>query len=419
MVDAAAAIALVATGLVATALNTLWQPGQLLVFLALLAGAAMSVEVYQRVGVAHRGDNQPYHVMLSVFYLAGALLLPPFLALLLIVPVQLLLQLRSVRLPAVKRIFNAANKMVACLLAVTVRDVLAPGGTAQLNHVWSMAGGIHGPVSVVASGITLVVVGEALLVGLLHQVNPSTPWHTQLGDVEDWRLNVVDLTAGIGLAVTWAVSPIFYLLALCPVVMLQRSAVHRHLVLASQTDAKTGVANPTHWRSVASRAVRRAQHDGGSLAVLMIDLDHFKQINDVYGHLVGDDVLSAVADTLQAGVRPGDLVGRFGGEEFAVLLAGASFTEAAEAATRIHQRIGALGKNAPFASAGWDITASLGVAVYGDHGHDLDQLLDIADRALYQAKADGRDRVAMPRPLTEPYVIGEPADSQLDTFGLS
>jgi diguanylate cyclase (GGDEF)-like protein len=196
------------------------------------------------------------------------------------------------------------------------------------------------------------------------------------------------------MAAAWVVSPVFYLVGLAPVLFLQRSVVYWHLVETTQTDAKTGAATSAHWRTVAGRTVTRAHHDGASVAVLMIDLDHFKLINDTYGHLVGDKVLAAVVAALRLAIRPGDLVGRFGGEEFTVLLARATLPEAMAAATRINDRIRTLHLRR-VDDATPRVTASIGVAIFGHHGLDLGDLLSAADNALYEAKRAGRDRIRL------------------------
>jgi diguanylate cyclase (GGDEF)-like protein len=304
------------------------------------------------------------------------------------------LQGRVLRLPPVKAVFNTAMYTLLVLAAAAVHDAAGTGAHSRHDLLNSMRTST-GALAVLAAGVVFVGLNQAIIVGLLRRVTPATPWVTVLGDREHWLLAVTDVCAGITLALTWVVSPVFFVITLAPVLLLQRSVVYRHLVEFARTDTKTGLANPSHWRSVAGRVVSRTQHAGGSVAVLMVDLDHFKAINDTYGHLVGDSVVAAVADTLKLAVRPRDLVGRFGGEEFSVLLSDATLSEAAHVAARIRDRVSAIQVDASGHAPPPRVTASVGVAVFGHHGLDLDELLIAADSALYDAKAAGRDRVCI------------------------
>ena len=132
----------------------------------------------------------------------------------------------------------------------------------------------------------------------------------------------------------------------------------------------------------------------------MIDLDHFKSVNDTYGHLIGDDVLRAVAQCVADQVRQQDSVGRFGGEEFVALLPATGQEEAAFIAERIRQAVSRLQISIPGPPEAQvnGLTVSIGVANYPTNGDDIPDVLRTADTALYQAKADGRDRVVNARP---------------------
>ena len=130
--------------------------------------------------------------------------------------------------------------------------------------------------------------------------------------------------------------------------------------------------------------------------MLLADVDHFKQVNDTYGHLTGDAVLRTLAAEMRQQVRESDLVGRFGGEEFAILLSGTTAEEACRVAERIRRGVGVVRVLTKDMIVG--VTVSIGVAVLGSHGGDLGELLDAADLALYRAKRAGRDRVCLADP---------------------
>src|SRR5919202_168159 len=134
--------------------------------------------------------------------------------------------------------------------------------------------------------------------------------------------------------------------------------------------------------------IAQASRSVSPLAVVLLDLDHFKQINDVCGHDRGDDVLAAVGAVLQTSLRTSDFAGRFGGEEFLLLFADSGREGALRAAEKVRTAI----EGIKVAGVDRAITASLGIAVMPDHAADPDGLLRQADRALYSAKAAGRNR---------------------------
>jgi diguanylate cyclase (GGDEF)-like protein len=163
----------------------------------------------------------------------------------------------------------------------------------------------------------------------------------------------------------------------------------------SLIDPLTGVANRRAFFQRGEEVLHRAQSEGRSVVMLMFDLDRFKSINDTLGHQAGDNVLSKFCDAARAELRPDDLFGRFGGEEFACLMTDVSLGEAAAVAERIR---GAFGRAAFTAGPQQlTVTVSVGVAMANDVGSGLDQLFTAADRALYRAKARGRDCVETAR----------------------
>ncbi len=170
------------------------------------------------------------------------------------------------------------------------------------------------------------------------------------------------------------------------------------------TDELTGVPNRREWQRRCAHAVMLARRHQQPLAVLLLDLDHFKQVNDTYGHLIGDLTLRTVSRACQESLRGSDSFGRWGGEEFVALLPDTPLEDAQQVAEKLRHAVSAARiklDNAPVASMA--VTVSIGVARLHAADADLDTLLTRADHALYFAKQTGRNRVVLETEL--------PADS--------
>jgi diguanylate cyclase (GGDEF)-like protein len=159
----------------------------------------------------------------------------------------------------------------------------------------------------------------------------------------------------------------------------------------AMTDSLTGVLNRRRLFEIASAAIHESRRTGEPLAVIAIDLDHFKQVNDRFGHAAGDDVLAALARVLREQTRRHDAVGRIGGEEFAIVLPDTSLQTARDVAERIRAGLHALEVNIDGSVV--PVTVSLGVAALRPGDEAPEDVLKRADRALYAAKRQGRDRV--------------------------
>lgn len=153
----------------------------------------------------------------------------------------------------------------------------------------------------------------------------------------------------------------------------------------AHNDFLTGALTRRAFSAAGASAIRQYQRDTTLAALLTFDLDHFKQVNDTFGHAVGDDVLKAVAEACTASLRPGDVFGRLGGEEFSILLPSTSFFAAARCAERLRCDIASLKLPSGV------ITASFGLSMVTDHC-DYDSWLAAADEALYIAKRNGRNK---------------------------
>jgi diguanylate cyclase len=163
----------------------------------------------------------------------------------------------------------------------------------------------------------------------------------------------------------------------------------RELERQNAIDAFTGLSNRTSWEEKVDRELYRASHFGHSASLLMIDIDHFKTINDRYGHPAGDAVIAAVAETIKACIRDIDHAGRYGGDEFCVLLTHTGEHAATVVAERIRSRV----NEARLAEAPDLVcTLSIGVAAAGRGMRTRVDWVERADTALYRAKALGRNR---------------------------
>ncbi|MES2716585.1 MAG: diguanylate cyclase [Pseudomonadota bacterium] len=179
----------------------------------------------------------------------------------------------------------------------------------------------------------------------------------------------------------------------------RRKETEARLQGLAHTDALTGVLNRRRFTDLAADELSRAQRHATPVALLMIDLDHFKAVNDKLGHAGGDAVLRSFAATAESVMRQGDVFGRVGGEEFAALLPQTTLAGAVVVAERLRQRI--QGQPAQVGSVELAFTVSIGVSAWAGADStepDIDRLMVAADRALYAAKAQGRDRVVADAP---------------------
>jgi diguanylate cyclase (GGDEF)-like protein len=380
------------------------RPDELLLFAALLACGAACIEATRRLGMPAGVSRD----LLSAWWLPVALLLPPLYALLAPVPLAVLLQLRMHQSPLYRRVFSTAVLGLAgATTSITFGHVGLRAGAVRDLAAWFTQPGpgvwfTRPQTILVAVGCAALfsVVNAALVAVAVHASDPRARWRDLLWDTESLILDVTEDCVGVLVTIACALSPLLLFVALPPVILLQRSLLHQQLRTAARTDAKTGLLNAAAWEREADTEIGRVLRTGATLAVLLVDIDHFKRVNDTHGHLAGDQVLATLADALRQQVRDSDLVGRFGGEEFVVLLPGADAAEAAKVAERLREQVAAAITVA--GDTELSVTVSIGAAVLGQHGDDIGGLLAAADIALYRAKAAGRDQVCLPAPRPNP-----------------
>ncbi|MCW2524085.1 MAG: hypothetical protein JWO63_2420, partial [Frankiales bacterium] len=283
-------------------------------------------------------------------------------------------------------VYSGCTVWLACVAGHEVMASLVPTGTIPYSVL--ALGAIAAAMLAYTAVNTLLVYSAVWL-----SIRPDpAPLRIVFNDslVEIATLGLSGLTA---LALIY--SPWLTVLVLPAIAIVQRSVFTKELEEAATVDAKTGLLNATTWQQVATIELERSRRSNVSAALLIIDMDKFKVINDTYGHLAGDAVLKAVADVLIDEFRAYDSVGRFGGEEFVAMLPRVDALEALTISDRILQRVrdlvvpirGAEG------AAIRDLSASIGIACYPQQGAEVEDLLHVADSALYTAKREGRDRV--------------------------
>jgi len=370
----------------------------IMLFSALTGCGAICVEATTRLG-------QPtglWRDLLSAWWLPVALLLPPLFALAAPAILGLLIHVRVHRGAVYRRVFSTAALGLAgaCASALFrwLTAILVQGQTASLlalnypgPNVWLMRPK-QAEVAVFCA-IAFAILNICLIAIAAWLVDPDARLVDMLWDRERMLLDLTETCVGILVTIACALSAMLLIVALPPVVLLQRSLLHSQLKTQARTDPKTGVLNAGAWQDEAALSIARAHRRGEPLAVLLADVDHFKLVNDTHGHLIGDEVLKTLATEMRHQVRESDLVGRFGGEEFAILLANTTPEDACLVADRIRRGAAVLKVLAEDTIVG--VTVSIGVAALGSHGTDLFQLLAAADAALYEAKNTGRDRVCL------------------------
>jgi diguanylate cyclase (GGDEF)-like protein len=252
--------------------------------------------------------------------------------------------------------------------------------------------------AVAVSAVVQWAVNQAVILTAIKMSAPETRVRELVIGGESLHNDVTELCVAMLATLAVAMSLLSLVIALPLVTLLQRSFRHAQLLKDARADSKTGLLNAATWEREAAAELARAVRTRTQLAVALLDIDRFKLVNDTYGHLTGDEVLKEIAHTLKTMLREYDLAGRFGGEEFAVLLPQTRAVDAFRIAERIRSAIAGLCIIAPGATGGErvHVTVSIGVAAL-DSGtkREYAELMAAADAALYRAKGCGRDQVQM------------------------
>jgi diguanylate cyclase (GGDEF)-like protein len=381
--------------------------GRALALLAVLVACEVAmIEVTRRAG-DNAGVGKDIH---GVWALPAAILLPPIWVLVVPILRVALAQWRVRRFPLHRRAFSAAviglSYGAASLAFHTVTGSPLGSTVAPGNHT-----------SAWISAVALAAVLQwGVNVGMMLPALKASDPAARLRDIvlarENVQNDVTERCVAVLVTLAIAINPLTIVFAVPFVTLLQRSFRHAHLVNASRIDSKTGLLNAGTWEREAAVEVARAVRTRTPLALALVDIDHFKDVNDTFGHLAGDRALKAIARTFRIFLREYDLIGRFGGEEFALLLPHTNALDAYGIAERIreHIAVGPLDVGGLPEGEQVRVTVSMGVAALGAPwdtltGSQITDLLAAADRALYRAKRAGRDQVCV---VTDNTVVSSP-----------
>ncbi len=339
-------------------------------------------------GVAHllvvvTPKNEGYAIDI-VFVVAAVLLLPPQLAVLVAVA-QFIPDWLKERRPWYIQIFNTCDSMLAILAASAVYRYLPETGL--------LSGRAHDALAAVAASVIFVIVNHLLLDEIVHLARGHSFRELGVFSPINYAPDLVLVSVGIAVAAFWHYNPVLVPFALVPLTLIQRSLAVPALEAEVRVDPKTGLYNARYFGAVFAEVLERARRRHRPLALMMVDLDLLREVNNTYGHLAGDGVIRGVAEVFRAHLRVDDVPARFGGEEYSVLLPDTPLDEALEVAERIRREVAARLFHVETVPQPIRATVSIGVASFPADGMTETDLIHHADLAVYRAKLQGRNRI--------------------------
>jgi diguanylate cyclase (GGDEF)-like protein len=365
-----------------------------------LTGLATVAHLFEALGPGRHSYYPSY-----VFFFAGLLLLPPSLFTLLIVVAHVAEVVKD-------RVTQSARRRDWYLQPFNIAMHLIAGAGARWVQGWlqTETALLVTPVPMLAatlSALCYVVINNAIL-GQALVFARNIGWHESgVLELETLMPEFILACLGYVVAILWQINPWFMLPAISPLALMYRALMVPQLKQEAQTDVKTGLSNARHFAKLFGDELARAQRFGRPLTLIMADLDLMRNINNTYGHLAGDAVLAGIGQIIRSTIREYDLAGRFGGEEFAIVLPEVGPHEAVALAERLRAAIADAEFRVESHKEPIGATMSFGVACFPADGTTSTALTHAADRAVYEAKAQGRNRVVaaaemQPTPTDEP-----------------
>jgi diguanylate cyclase (GGDEF)-like protein len=358
---------------------------------ALLACAIIAVESTRRMKETH---GEIVRDLQSVWLLAIAVALPPVFALLAPIP---LTAYKIWRLPgavAYRRVVSGASYSLGYGFASVLFHAIPASVAGPFPRTGAHA--LSWTASVAACGLLGWVINDGLLVIAIKLSDPDSRIRDLVGSRESLTSDLLELSLAVSLTLVVRINPVLMALALPSVVLCKRSIMRAQLVSQARIDAKTGLLNAGTWQREAQAEFFRAMRSRIPLALAMVNIDHFRDVDDMAGRLVRDQLIRDIAGMLQDQLSGDYLIGRFGSEEFAILLPRTSRDEAQRISERLRDYIAAepiaieSGSQEGFV---FRLTVSIGVAVLNESRRALAELIGAADTALGQAKRTGWSKV--------------------------
>ncbi len=337
---------------------------------------------------AEAPNHQLYYAT-RVFQFAGVLILHPFLYVMLVI-IAHVVEWAKERLADSAHLrdwylqpFNIAVHIIVGLIARQLFILLSGDSMLHLT--------VPGILIVLGAALVYVVLNH-LLVGIALVLARGVPLlESGVLSFETLLPDFINMSLGFIVAVLWQINPWLIAPALSPLVLIYRALQIPQLKRDASTDSKTGLWNARYFTSLYTRELERARRFERPLSFIMADLDLLRNINNTYGHLAGDVVLTGIANIIRQTIREYDVAGRFGGEEFAIVLPETTTRDAMSLAERLREAVENASFSVPATGTKIHATLSLGVAAFPLDAQMANELIHEADIAVYQAKLKGRN----------------------------
>ena len=326
-----------------------------------------------------------------VFFMAGVMLLQPFLFVLLVTIPHLVEWTKEY-------LTEKENARAWYIQPFNISGHVIAGTAALMIYRALLANPVPDPmllalIAAISAAVTYVAVNH-VLIGMALVLARGLTWRQSgILEIESILPDMVLSLLGYTVAVLWEINFWLVLPALAPLVMMYKAMMVPQLRQEAQTDSKTGLWNARHFATLFQAEMERARRFDRPLTMIMADLDLLRNVNNPYGHLAGDTVLSGIGLIVRQTIREYDIAGRFGGEEFAIVLPETSPAEARVLAERIRAAVEAHSFKITTSPTPIKCTMSLGVACFPEDAAETEPLVHCADVAVYQAKLKGRNCV--------------------------